>query len=247
LLATVIFNKVGGAWGTVHIVEEGEGSGFGAGIANNGIKQTLRYPGEDTSLPVQLSSFTAKTEANSIILTWITQSEVNVWGFNIYCNADDTTHFRRINQEIINGAGSSASKKIYRYVDKHNPVFGTLYYRLECVDIDGSRELFGPISITLEQPPITTGFYLQQNYPNPFNPSTHVAYHLPTLEKVVIKIHGMLGQEICTLINKDMEAGMHILKWDGTDNLGNEMASGLYIITMRAGNYTGSKKINLIR
>jgi len=247
LLATVRFSKVGGAWGTVHIVEEGEGSGYGAGITNNGIKQNLHYPGADISLPVQLSSFKAKKEANNIILTWITQSEVNVWGFNIYRSDDDTTQFLRINQEIIDAAGSSAIEHIYCYVDKHIPSLGTSYYRLECIDIDGSSELFDPISIRTGQSNISTGFYLHQNYPNPFNPYTHIACHLPGPEKVVIKIYGMLGRAICTLLNKNLEAGMHILQWDGTDNLGNEMASGFYIITMRAGTYTGVQKMHLIR
>jgi flagellar hook assembly protein FlgD len=64
---------------------------------------------------------------------------------------------------------------------------------------------------------------------------------------VVIKIHGVLGREICTLINNHLDAGMHILRWDGTDNLGNELASGLYIISMQAGNYKGFKKMHLIK
>jgi hypothetical protein len=247
LLATVVFSKTGGSWGTVHIVEEGEGSGYGSGITNNGIKQTLHFPVEDTSLPVQLSSFTAKIEENHILLTWITQSEVNVWGFNIYRSDEDTTRFWRLNQEIINGAGSSASEQIYRYVDKHHPKFGTVYYRLECVDRDGSCELFGPISITWEQPPITRDFYLQQNYPNPFNSNTNIAYHLPNPQNVMIKVYGLLGREICTLINKKKEAGLHTVQWNGKDNLGNEMASGLYIITMQAGNHKSVQKIHLIR
>jgi len=60
LLATERFSRVSRSWNSVHIVAAGEGSGYGCGIANNSILQTLNYPEEDTSLPVQLSSFTAE-------------------------------------------------------------------------------------------------------------------------------------------------------------------------------------------
>jgi hypothetical protein len=70
---------------------------------------------------------------------------------------------------------------------------------------------------------------LEQNYPNPFNPSTTIAYQTKVPGRVVIKIFNTLGQQIETLVNKKQPPGSYSVQWDGTDNIGKKVSSGIYL------------------
>ncbi|NOZ03410.1 MAG: T9SS type A sorting domain-containing protein, partial [FCB group bacterium] len=90
-------------------------------------------------------------------------------------------------------------------------------------------------------------FALRQNYPNPFNPVTTIQYDLPTASDVRLVIYDILGREITTLVNGRMEAGYHRIMWDGRNQLGEKVASGVYIYLLKAGDYIGSKKLLMIK
>ncbi len=95
---------------------------------------------------------------------------------------------------------------------------------------------------------ILTGYYLYQNYPNPFNPITWIEFALPKDEIVTVKIYALDGKEIKTLVeNQFYSAGKHRISWDGTDNLGNKVASGAYIYKIKAGKFETSRKMLLIK
>ncbi|MFQ5706197.1 MAG: carboxypeptidase regulatory-like domain-containing protein [bacterium] len=81
-------------------------------------------------------------------------------------------------------------------------------------------------------------FALLQNYPNPFNPETSINYQLPKNSPVTLKIYNILGQEIRTLIDKKQAPGTYSVKWDGKDNFGRPVASGIYIYQLKAGDNT---------
>ena len=72
-------------------------------------------------------------------------------------------------------------------------------------------------------------FSLLQNYPNPFNPETIIEYQLPQAGRVSLKIYDMLGREVRALVEAEMPAGYHRVKWDGTDGLGQKLQSGIYV------------------
>lgn len=90
-------------------------------------------------------------------------------------------------------------------------------------------------------------FMLEQNYPNPFNPATTIRYYLPTASDVVLRIHNLLGQKVRTLINANQSAGEQIVNWNGSDQSGNQVSSGIYIYTIEAGKYTASRRMLLLR
>ena len=94
-----------------------------------------------------------------------------------------------------------------------------------------------------QQTPFPNKFAIAQNYPNPFNPDTKIKYQLPRISLVTLKIYNCLGQEIRTLINKVEEPGKYEIHWDGKDDFGKNVPSGLYIYTLRAGQYKNSKKM----
>ena len=72
-------------------------------------------------------------------------------------------------------------------------------------------------------------FALHQNYPNPFNPTTEIRYDLPEYSHVIISIFNIRGQKVRILTNRPIIAGYHSVIWDGKDEYGNEVGSGIYI------------------
>jgi len=107
----------------------------------------------------------------------------------------------------------------------------------------------GNISVTVQGAEFTIGspvpekYALSQNYPNPFNNQTVIKYQLPEAGRVVLKIYNTLGQEIRTLVTQEMEAGYHEIHWDGTDDKGLRVSSGVYIYRLQAKDFIGIKKM----
>ena len=90
-------------------------------------------------------------------------------------------------------------------------------------------------------------FVLSQNYPNPFNPKTDINYQIPDELHVKVKIYNMRGEEVRTLVDGKRYAGTHSVTWDGHDNSGNKVSSGVYIYRLNAGKYTATKKMAMLK
>ena len=101
--------------------------------------------------------------------------------------------------------------------------------------------------IYTEQQEIPTGFLLEQNYPNPFNPSTTIKYSLAEPSFVTLKIYNMLGQEVITLINNTQNRGNYTVNWNGKDAGGINVASGIYLYSLKAGGEQSTKKMMLLK
>ena len=98
-------------------------------------------------------------------------------------------------------------------------------------------------SPVLEMVQIPDKFALHQNYPNPFNPETTIQYDLPRAERVCLKIYDLLGREVATLLDKEMEAGYHKVLWNSRDANNNQVSTGLYIVRVVAGDFISARKI----
>lgn len=90
-------------------------------------------------------------------------------------------------------------------------------------------------------------FEFYQNHPNPFNPETEIRYQLPAATRVNLTIYNLLGQKIRSLVDKEQEAGFHFVHWDGTDEHGTSVASGMYLYAIGAGEFKQVKKMLLLR
>lgn len=86
-----------------------------------------------------------------------------------------------------------------------------------------------------EQEALPVKFELGANYPNPFNPSTRIYFGLPQAQEVRLTVYNVLGREVKELLNGYVEAGRHSLEWNGTDNAGKPVASGIYFYALQAG------------
>ncbi len=90
-------------------------------------------------------------------------------------------------------------------------------------------------------------YQLYQNYPNPFNPTTKIQYSLKTDVQVQLKIYNILGEEVRSLMNGFEEAGVKTVEWDGTNNNGRKVPSGIYIYNIKAGNFVKTRKMVLMK
>lgn len=98
--------------------------------------------------------------------------------------------------------------------------------------------------------PITllpNSFDLFQNYPNPFNPETEIRYNLPKGANIELTVHNLLGQRVRTIVNQYQSAGSKAAHWDGKDDRGVNVASGIYFYLLKAGDSKESKKMVLLR
>ena len=96
-------------------------------------------------------------------------------------------------------------------------------------------------------PQIVKDYKLYQNYPNPFNPSTEIKYQVLNQSKVVIKIYDILGSEVKTLLNQEMSPGTFNVTWNGDNNFGKKLTSGVYFCRMEAGAYIQTIKLMLLK
>ncbi|MCK4857382.1 MAG: T9SS type A sorting domain-containing protein, partial [candidate division Zixibacteria bacterium] len=94
---------------------------------------------------------------------------------------------------------------------------------------------------------VPDGFSLYQNYPNPFNPSTVVEYSLKRSANVSFEVYNVLGQKVRHYDLGRQMYGSHRLTWDGYDNNGKLVSSGVYFYRLKAGDYTETKKMLLLR
>ena len=106
--------------------------------------------------------------------------------------------------------------------------------RIIVVDPPAAKEAFD------EQLP--TEFSLSQNYPNPFNPITEISFALPEVSDVKLEIYNIVGQKVATLVNSQLQAGNHTLEWNA-----GEVASGIYLYRIEAGDFVDTKKMILLK
>jgi len=85
-------------------------------------------------------------------------------------------------------------------------------------------------------------FELEQNYPNPFDPSTTMAFSLPRTEHVTLKVFDLLGKEIAILVDETFSAGRYEVRWEA-----NGVETGTYLYQLRAGDFTATKKLVLMK
>lgn len=121
------------------------------------------------------------------------------------------------------------------------------YWLLNPVAIQSWAESYSTQAVKPEivEPP--KNYRLYQNYPNPFNSSTVISYALPENQHVTLKIYDNNGRVVSQLANNVFKAGVHHIRWDGTDDRNRSVASGVYFYEFQAKDYASVKKLILLR
>ena len=189
----------------------------------------------DTPLPVEIISFNSQIIGRNIKLNWETTKEENNSGFEI--NRKDISLHNSDWTKIgfVTGIGNSNNINYYTYSDtKLNA--GKYTYRLKQIDFNGnfryyylnsSNEILNPVN-----------FVLFQNYPNPFNQSSIIKFQSPIKSSVSLKIYDITGREVTTLVNEILEPGIYEVRFDAS-----ALSSGIYLYTLKAGNFNQTNKL----
>ena len=197
---------------------------------------TINGQADNVPLPVELTSFTAFINQNTVSLKWQTATELNNYGFDVE-RKSQTESWIKIG--FVPGHGNSSSIKSYGFTDNNISGGGKLQYRLKQIDNDGTFEYSDVAEVNIASP---ENYALEQNYPNPFNPATTISYSIPSTSHVRLSVFNILGQEIAVLINEVREAGINSVSFSGAD-----LAGGVYFYRLSTENFTQIKKMLLVK
>jgi photosystem II stability/assembly factor-like uncharacterized protein len=194
-------------------------------------------------IPVELISFTAEFFKSKIELIWSTATETNNSGFEILRSTKEN-NWNKIG--FVPGHGTTTETQHYSFTDNDvSP--GKYQYKLKQIDYDGTFEYSQIVEVEI---PFVNEFSLSQNYPNPFNPVTKIKYSIPyvetrhasSLQIVTLKIYDLLGREVATLVNEEKPAGEYEVEFDA-----GILPSGIYFYQLKAGQYSETKKMILLK
>lgn len=213
--------------------------------------------GSTHPLPVTLSSFTVVLSGQPVIY-WTTQSETNNAYWNIYRGiSQNLGQTIQINDgDMILGQGTSTEPTDYSYIDNYPILENTTYwYWLECVDNAGEADILGPVSLFIPEgngnngtPATPDDYGLKQNYPNPFNPDTKINFALVEDSPVRLTIYNIKGEKIKTIFDEFVPADMvQTAYWDGKDESGKKVASGVYLYRLRTNKTEFNRKMLLMK
>lgn len=196
----------------------------------------------DFILPVEINGFSAVAGDRQVRLNWSTSSESELKNFRVTRSTDRDGVYAEISRT---NATNSAAGFSYNFVDNQVQNGTTYYYKLHVEDLSGNISVYNidGQSVVVEATPtagaeIATEYALAQNYPNPFNSQTNFNFTLPIASDVTLKVYDMLGREVATLAKGAMEAGSHTVNWSAEG-----LATGVYMYTLTAGEFSQSKKL----
>ncbi len=164
------------------------------------------------------------------VVTGLGAAVLNVSGFDI----DDSDH-------DVDLANLGAGGRLLFEVDNN------------CIPTQQTREVYGlfvnttPLAVEPDDSIIPTRFALYANYPNPFNPSTIISFDLPEALATDVTIWNLLGQQVRTLYHGDLAAGRHQISFDGRDDAGQLMPTGLYFYRVNAERFSNTHKMMLLK
>ena len=137
-------------------------------------------------------------------------------------------------------------------IDEQDLVNGELEWDVIAMDgVDSTWSANGPAvtvvdiqgTMGIDDNLLPMAFTLYQNYPNPFNPTTIITYDLPEAARMELVIYDVLGQHVATMKNAQQEAGAYQFRWNGTNDSGAPVSTGLYFYRLNAGTNSATKKM----
>jgi hypothetical protein len=194
------------------------------------------------TLPVELTSFTALDRSEAVELKWSTATEVNNYGFDVERATNSGSNGLRDWQNVgfVEGHGTTNALHDYSFAD-NSAIYGTYSYRLKQIDRDGKFHYSAVVAANVGKTP--NAMMLGQNHPNPFNPETSIEFAIPATGPVTFKVYNLLGQEIATLVNGNIKAGvLNHVSFKGIN-----LPSGMYFYTLRSGRFVETKKMMVVK
>ena len=196
---------------------------------------------------VEMADLTANVndQQSGIEIQWHTRKETDNLGFEVWRSNRKEGLYKPIHMELIppNEYGE------YTFFDDSVEAGINYYYKVVDKNIGGAKMQHGPVQAMISLP----AFYqLEQSYPNPFalnlgHAKTVIKFQIPTRDLVKIRIFNVLGRQVRVLQEKHFAPGYHQIQWDGRDQSGKIVTSGIYYYEFRSGEFKAIKRMVLIR
>ena len=182
-----------------------------------------------------ISSFEAQALDQGVELTWVTETDDKIKGFNIY-RRDNTV-------DLLVNADQLILPETCSYFDGDIRPNVTYKYTLSVVREDDTEIRSQMAKVKTKNVRLA----LRQNYPNPFNPTTTISFTLPERARVNLNIFNVKGELVKTLVDGILDAGLTEIEWDGSNADGNPVSSGLYLYKLKVGAKVLTKKMVLLK
>ena len=188
-------------------------------------------------LPVELTSFDAQLDGDTVLLLWETASETNNAGFEVQLLSDIASTWQVASW--IDGHGTTELAQAYSY--RHSGLLpGTYRFRLKQIDYDGTFEYSPEVEVAVGLP---DAFRLSAAYPNPFNPETSFSVSVAQAQEVEIAVYSMLGRKVSVLHRGQMEAQhTQAFRFDASG-----LPSGTYMVRVMGERFVTSQAITLLK
>ncbi|MCL2062940.1 MAG: T9SS type A sorting domain-containing protein [Candidatus Cloacimonetes bacterium] len=212
--------------------------------------------------PTELEGSVSNVNGNTVIINWKPPYSENHDGENRTSRRINNSVKRNVSEvESLKGYNiyrdedflffcQASGLSNYRYIQSYVPV-GEYVYSVSAVYNGGESEY---VSVEIEvyasefediEVPLMTE--LVGNFPNPFNPETMIKFNIAVESIVSIDIYNIRGQRVRNLLNESMKAGFHQVLWNGEDEYGRDVGSGMYFYVMRAGDFTTVRRMVLLK
>lgn len=235
-------------------------------LDDNGDRQDYftMFKGSTTvGIATVVSTFAGEAFDGGATLNWQTRSENRLAGFEILRATELNGNYQMVASYVTNpalkAAGNTSVPQTYHFTD-NGLVNGAVYwYKLVSVSYSGEKNYYGPLRLApasvfanaLNNGEIPSRMELHSNYPNPFNPNTTIRFDLPATSagfyEVRMDVYDIRGSRVKTFLNGKFAPGSYALEWDGTNERGNPVPSGIYIYSLRANDQQFAKRMILVR
>jgi len=190
---------------------------------------------------VELAAFDVDFNGfDGVGISWKTSKQLDNAGFRLLRSERKDRDY----QDLTDGNIKTSESGEYTFFDRNVETNRRYYYKLVDVDLSGDRTEHGPIEIFVAAP---EKFELSQNYPNPFNPATNIRFQIAKAGLVTLKIYDVLGREVRALVNEKLAADFHTFVWDGRNQNGVLVSSGIYFYRMVSGKFIETKRMLLMK
>jgi uncharacterized repeat protein (TIGR01451 family) len=206
---------------------------IGSGLAIRFSTDPPRYD------PPSLRSFSAQSVGSSVTLTWEPSDERPRSGYRVYRGPVDGGGYALVSETLQSASARS-------FVDTKADPAASYAYRIGSVDPFGRETVIGPY-LYLSREASGLALSLEARTPNPFKGTVDLTYALPRRGAVELRIHDLAGRLVRTLRSGPADAGLWTASWDGKDEAGHDLPSGIYLCKLSTGKESRSLKLTLIR
>ena len=197
-----------------------------------------------TTLPVELTSFTAAASNRNVVVSWRVESESNNGAYRIYRSTDRTVVGEL--EVVVPGRGTTGEPHVYSWIDSRVTNEVTYYYRLADVNLDGHEHMYPSIVCATPSPQaigiVPFKYSLMPNFPNPFNATTQIRFAIRDAGPVLLALYDVHGREVARLVNQPMAANTYQIEYNAF-----RLPSGVYFLRLETPKFSSTRKVMLVK